>query len=122
MNFDFLGIGIERTQLVVAGALGGLVRWLTLRDHWTDGLVSIVVGAICSLYVSPLALPALSPLLGNIGMPLDSVTGLSGFLVGIGGITASGFFIDLWRARKRMLKTAKADQFTGGNVGPEDQQ
>lgn len=120
MNFDFLGIGIERTQLIVAGALGGLVRWLTLRDHWSDGLISIVVGAICSVYVSPLALPAIEPMLGNIGMPGDSITGLSGFLVGIGGITASGFFIDLWRARRRMLKAAKADQFTGTDIGPGD--
>lgn len=121
MNFDIFGLGLEKTQLVVAGALGGLVRWLTLRDHWVDGLISVIVGAICSLYLSPIALPALTPVLGNVGMPAESVTGLSGFLVGIGGITASGFFIDLWRARRRMLRQAKADQFTGGEAEPEDQ-
>jgi hypothetical protein len=122
MNFDFLGLGLEKTQLVVAGALGGLVRWLTLRDHWLDGLISVVVGAICSLYLGPLALPALTPLLGNVGMPGESVTGLSGFLVGIGGITASGFFIDLWRARRRMLKQQRSEPpFTGGEAPGEDQ-
>ena len=122
MSFDFLGLGIDKTQLIIAGALGGLVRWLTLRDHWVDGLISIIVGAIVSLFLSPLALPAMTPFLGNIGMPPESVTGLSGFLMGIGGITASGFVIDVWRARRRMLKEQKAEpQFTGGDVQPEDE-
>ena len=122
MSFDFLGLGIDKTQLIIAGALGGLVRWLTLRDHWADGLISIIVGAISSLYLSPLALPALTPFLGNLGMPPESVTGLSGFLLGIGGITASGFFIDVWRARRRFLKQQAVEpQFTGGEVQPEDE-
>lgn len=98
--------GGDKGQLLLAGALGGVVRWLTLRSHWSDGLISIVVGAICALYVSPLALPSLIPWLGNIGVPADSVGGLSGFLIGIGGITFSGFIMDLWRARRKMAEKA----------------
>lgn len=104
-----LWFGWDKWQLLIAGALGGVVRWLTLRDHWTDGLISIVVGAICAVYISPLALPALVPTLGNIGVSSDSVGSLSGFLIGIGGITVSGLIMDLWRARRKLagLPTGK---------------
>ncbi len=96
--------GSKATQLLLAGALGGMVRWLTLRDHWVDGLISIVVGAICSLYLSPLVIPSVTPMLGAVNIAPDSVSGLSGFLIGIGGITVSGLVMDLWRARRKKLK------------------
>lgn len=44
MPFDFLPS--DKFQLLVAGALGGVVRWMTLSDHWTDGLILMVVGAL----------------------------------------------------------------------------
>ena len=102
--------GDRESQLVLAGALGGLVRWLTLKDNWRDGAISVVVGAICSAYVSPLALPALTPFLGNIGILPESAIGLSGFVTGVGGITLSGFVIDIWRARRRQAKQTNGDQ------------
>jgi len=103
-NWDFFGLGTDRTQLIIAGALGGLVRWLTLRDHWSDGVIAIAVGAICATFVSPLALPALTPFLGAVGMPPESVNGFSGFLIGVGGISVSGLLLDVWRLRRKMLK------------------
>lgn len=106
--FSWLGLPEKAFPLLIAGALGGVVRWLTLRDHWTDGLISILVGAICSLFLSPLALPALVPMLGAVQIPPESVSGLSGFLIGIGGITISSFFIEMLRLRTVVLKK-KAD-------------
>lgn len=94
----------DKGQLLLAGALGGVVRWLTLRDHWSDGLISIVVGAICALYISPLAIPAIAPALGAMNVPPESIHSLSGFLIGIGGITVSGLIMDLWRARKAAIE------------------
>lgn len=115
-NWDFFNG--DKANLLLAGALGGVVRWMTLRDHWSDGLISIFVGAICALYLSPLAIPALTPVLGNLSIAPESTIGVSGFLVGIGGITASGFVLDLWRARRRMIREAtKAETFTGGEDG-----
>lgn len=101
---NWLGLSDKTLPLVIAGALGGVVRWLTLRDHWTDGVISIVVGAICALYASPLVLPALTPMLGAIQIPPDSVSGLSGFLIGVGGISISSFFISIIRDRTGLLK------------------
>jgi hypothetical protein len=110
MNFDFLGLGADKAQLILAGALGGIVRWMTLRDHWKDGLISMFVGALSAMYLAPLAIPTLVPLLGNINVAPENVGGLSGFLLGIGGITVSGFFIDAWRLRRRMLRDQKASE------------
>lgn len=114
MNFDFFGIGPDRWQLLLAGALGGVVRWLTLRDHWSDGLIAVVVGGICSVYLSPLAVPSLAPLLLNVGIARDSTNSLSGFLIGIGGITVSGLIMDVWRARRRMIKQKQPDDEGSG--------
>lgn len=99
---DFNWLSGDKAQLVIAGALGGVVRWMTLRDQWTDGLISVAVGAICSLYLSPLVTPGLVPMFGAINIARDSTNSLSGFLIGIGGITVSGFVMDLWRARRKL--------------------
>lgn len=104
---DFGWLSGDKGQLLLSGALGGVVRWLTLRDKWQDGLISIIVGAICSLYISPLAIPALQPLLGSISVAPESVHSLSGFIIGIGGITVSGMVMDVWRARKKIISDEK---------------
>ena len=91
----------EKAQIAIAGAAGGVVRWLTLREDWKDGLISIVVGAICSLYLSPLALPVLEPTLGKIITNQDQVAGFSGFVIGIGGIAVAGSVLDVWKARRK---------------------
>lgn len=85
---------------------------MTLRDHWTDGLISMAVGGLSAMYLAPLAVPSLIPVLGNINVAPENVGPLSGFLLGIGGITVSGFFIDAWRLRRRMLR-----QGDGGEGG-----
>lgn len=87
----------------VAGAAGGLVRWLTLRERWQDGLISMAVGAVCAVYLGPLALPLLEPVLGKLIDKPAQLSNLSAFLVGMGGIAVSGFFIDLWNARRRQI-------------------
>lgn len=87
----------------IAGAAGGLVRWLTLREQWRDGIISVIVGALCSVYLGPLALPIMEPVLGRLIVQPDRLSNLSGFLVGIGGIAVSGFVLDLWNARRRQI-------------------
>lgn len=100
----------EKGQIAIAGALGGIVRWLSLREDWQSGLISIIVGAICALYLAPLAIPTIEPLIGKIVVDSASRAGFSGFLIGIGGIAVSGFVIDLWKARTRQVKREKEGQ------------
>lgn len=94
----------DKAQAVLAGAAGGIVRWLTLRENWRDGAVSIVVGALCALYLSPMVEPLLEPALGRIVLDPARRAGFSGFLIGIGGIAAAGFIIDIWQIRRAQLR------------------
>jgi hypothetical protein len=103
-NDLFSWAATEKAQALMAGALGGVVRWLTLREDWRSGLISITVGAICSLYLSPLAIPIVEPLLGKLVIDPSARAGFSGFIMGIGGIAATGFLIDLWNAKRAQRK------------------
>jgi hypothetical protein len=93
----------DKGQLAVAGALGGVVRWLSLREDWKDGFVSIAVGAICAVYLSPLAIPLFDSVLGKIVVDQASRHGFSGFIIGIGGIAVSGLVLDIWKARRKQV-------------------
>jgi hypothetical protein len=99
----------EIARLALAGALGGVVRWLTLRDGWVDGMASVIVGAICAVYLGPLVIPALTPVLGGLVVEEAGRSSLSGFLIGAGGTTFSGFLIDAWRVRRRKLNDGDAE-------------
>lgn len=91
----------EKGQVALAGAAGGLVRWLTLRSRPLDGLVAILVGAISALYLGPLAEPAIDALLGNVIVEESSRGAFSGFVIGLGGISITGFVMDFWSERRK---------------------
>lgn len=83
-------------KMALAGAAGGLVRWLTLRESPVDGLVAVLVGAICAIYLGPLVEPVLEPVIGAITSD-RSADGFSSFVVGLGGIGLAGMLIDVTR-------------------------
>jgi membrane associated rhomboid family serine protease len=95
-------------KAAIAGAAGGIVRWVTLREHWKDGLLSLLVGAICAIYLGPLVAPLIEPVVGKIAPESDGA-GFSSFVVGLGGISLSGFLIDLIRARRAETKGRRND-------------
>lgn len=88
-------------QTVIAGGLGGVVRWLALKEAFRQGLSSVAIGSICSIYLGPVATPLLSPVVGRLLADPASQVGLGGFLIGTGGVAVVGFIIDLWRTRRR---------------------
>lgn len=90
----------------LAGAAGGLVRWMTLRENWRDGIVSLLVGTLCAIYAGPLVEPMLAPVIGKIAAGSDAA-GFSSFVVGLGGIGISGFVIDT--LRRFRAEKAEAD-------------
>lgn len=106
-NFNILIFG-DKAQMAVAGALGGVVRWLTLRSSAVDGLISIVVGAICAVYLGPVCLPLIEPVLGKIVLDENARAGLSGFFIGIGGIGVSSFIMELWQRRTELRSPGPA--------------
>lgn len=96
--------GWEIVRLALAGAFGGAVRWMTLRDSWVEGVISITLGMICAVYLNPLVLPIITPAIAGLVVEETSRASLSAFMIGVGGITVSGFVIDLWNIRRRVLE------------------
>lgn len=94
-------------QAPVAGALGGVVRALTLRLPALETVSSIVIGSICAVYLSPLALPLIESTLGKIVVDDASRIGLSGFVIGLGGIAVSGLVLDIFQAIRRKQRGGK---------------
>lgn len=91
-------IGNDYGKTLVAGAAGGMVRWLTLRQSWKEGLVALIVGSICALYLGPIVDPLVTPIIGKIA-PGGDPRGFASFFVGLGGVSLSGLlldFIGLW--------------------------
>ena len=100
----------EKAQVAIAGAAGGLVRWLTLRAHWHDGLISIVAGAICALYLGPLAQPAITAMIGTFVLDPTSRASFSGFIIGLGGVSVAGFVMDVWKSRRWKAEADKKER------------
>lgn len=107
----------EKGQGLVAGALGGVVRWLTLRERPRDGAVSIVIGAICAMYLTPVAFPMIDPLLSNVVVDSEARTRLASFIIGVGGIGIVSFVVDLWKVRRKTNGTDPPKPPAGGTHG-----
>lgn len=96
-------LGSDPGRAALAGALGGIVRWLTLRHSWKEGVVTLIVGGICAMYLGPLALPLIEPFIAKVA-PTGDAGGLSSFLIGMGGISISGLVLDMFDRRRRGIK------------------
>ena len=94
----------DQAKTALAGAAGGIVRWVTLRERWQDGVASLLVGSICTLYAGPFVNPLIKPLIGDLAPNGDS-TGFASFIVGLGGISIAGLLIDLIRTRTTKAKS-----------------
>jgi hypothetical protein len=87
-----------KADAALAGAAGGVVRWATLRDDWKTGAIAILVGAICATYLAGPAIHALEASLVHFGARVSIPEKTAGFLVGIGGVTITGFILDVAKA------------------------
>lgn len=94
----------EKGHAVLAGAAGGLVRWLTLRSGFWDGIASITVGAVCAVYLGPLAQPAIDAVFGQVVVDEASRASFSGFIIGLGGVSVTGLVMDIWDMSRRRAR------------------
>lgn len=93
-------MGTDAGKAAIAGALGGVVRWVTLKERPAEAIGSLIVGAICAVYLGPLVQPILEPVIGKIA-PHGDPSGFASFVVGLGGISIAGFVIEIFRARSK---------------------
>ncbi|WP_457645332.1 hypothetical protein [Profundibacter sp.] len=105
MNLNWIYSDTATTAL--AGAAGGIVRWLTLRHDWREGLMAIVVGAICALYLGPVIEPLLEPIIGKIA-PQGDASGFSSFMTGLAGISLTGLLLDVINIRRKLIGDSDA--------------
>lgn len=100
MKFDWVFSDTATTAL--AGAAGGVVRWITLRHDWREGIMAIIVGMICALYLGPVIAPMLEPVIGKIA-PQGDAGGFSSFMTGLGGISLTGILLDAFNFRRKEI-------------------
>ena len=99
--FDPLRQDPKLVTLALAGASGGLLRWIALRPKWQDGLIAIGAGIICSYYFADVLAPILVevvhalPYFGQrINVTTPQMVGPGGLLSGVVGISMTGFILD----------------------------
>jgi hypothetical protein len=80
----------------IAGGLGGAVKAMALELPVKQSVVSVTVGAICSLYLTPVTNAVFKPTLG-VFVPIDAVIGFSGFVTGVIGVAFVGFFLGMFK-------------------------
>lgn len=90
-----------KEPVIIAGAAGGFVRWVTLRERFLDGVASVAVGAVCALYLSPLAEPIVQSAFGTLSITAEQRSGFGGFVIGLGGVWLAGIIIDAVRSFRR---------------------
>lgn len=89
----------EAGRAALAGAAGGLVRWLmTERKRIRDGVVSIIAGTLMARYATPLMLAILE---GHFGPIKGDVQGTAGFAAGIVGMSLAKLIMGIIEAQGR---------------------
>lgn len=81
-------------QDAVAGAIGSLVRTITLQEGFMQSLRTVVIGAPCAFYGTPIAVVLFRPFMGSASE--DAIHGFAGFVSGIGGAIIVGWILDTW--------------------------
>lgn len=86
-------------QDVVAGAVGSLVRTITLQEGLLQSLRTLAIGGPCAFYGTPIAVALFRPWMGSASE--DAIHGFAGFVTGIGGAIFVGWILDIWASFAR---------------------
>ena len=89
-------LGPEITTAAIAGLAGAVVRIATLREKSWQAVGSLAVGGIMAIYAGPLALPLIESVVGALNINETSAAPLSGFLMGLGGISIAQMLLRIW--------------------------
>ncbi|RDW14441.1 hypothetical protein [Paracoccus thiocyanatus] len=91
----------EAGRAALAGAAGGLVRWLmSERRRIRDGVVSVIAGALMARYASPVMLALLERWLGEMS---GDVGGAAGFAAGLAGMSLAKLTLAILDANYRRI-------------------
>lgn len=97
----------EAGRAMVAGAAGGLFRWLMQeRRRLRDGLVAVGAGVIAANYLAPVVLAILS-LAGLDLAKVDGIDATGGFLAGLAGMSLAKLSLAIMEAQANRLRGGK---------------
>lgn len=92
-------------QLIMAGGLGGVIRWWTMQSDWRAGVGHVLAGAIAGTYLSGLVFALLRPLVDmSLIQPADAQL-LGAHIAGVVGINIYTIPTDIvggWRLAKTL--------------------
>jgi hypothetical protein len=109
VQMDLSPFNNNNSHSIFAGAMGGIVRWLSLKETWRGGLTSVIIGAISSLYLTPILEPFFDPIFRGIIVDDTARIGFTGFFIGFTGIGVLGFIIDMWRLKRMKREEDDSD-------------
>ncbi|UFM64256.1 hypothetical protein LOS78_01915 [Paracoccus sp. MA] len=91
----------EAGRAALAGAAGGLVRWLmSERRRIRDGIVSIIVGTLMARYATPITMAVLESWFGEMK---GDVQNTAGFATGIIGMSLAKLIMGMFEAHVRRI-------------------
>lgn len=88
-------------QLIVAGGMGGIVRWISIvlttkKMSTREGLATVLLGAILGYYASPLLQDWIGGALAGFVKDPERMPTFVAFVTGFGGMIIVGLLIDLF--------------------------
>jgi hypothetical protein len=88
----------------LAGGLGGLVQAMRLRPRWLDFLFTVLISAICAIYLSNVGDEAWNILFGKLFGSDKRIPHSGAFLVGLTGKASGAFVMDVFRIWTKIKK------------------
>lgn len=99
----------EGGRVVIAGAAGGLIRWIMdERRRWRDGIVAVTTGAIFAKYGTPLGIILLNNWFGPLDAGNDQIRDSAAFAMGIGGMTVGKLIMAMFEKHAATLRKGAA--------------
>jgi len=90
----------DKGSLLVAGLAGSAVSAAMEWTGFLPAIRKIVVGTLSALYLSPLAVPFLTWILGGLSVPPENASGVGGFLMGVVGIVVIEIILKAFKLKR----------------------
>lgn len=95
----------EGGRVVIAGAAGGLIRWIMdERRRWRDGIVAVTTGVIFANYATPVGLILLNNWFGPLDAANAQIRDSAAFAMGIGGMTVGKLIMAMFEKHAANLR------------------
>jgi len=94
----------EAGRAAIAGAAGGLIRWLmSERRRIRDGILAVVAGLLFARYLSPIMQALITTWIGDLGDG-DAVRDTAAFAAGLGGMSVAKIILAVIDAQAAKLR------------------